>query len=298
VLPDQAKRWVLEVFGRGSRIAQTRRFALGGWHVNHALSVLDPRGGVHRVVLRRWARPGWELDDPDYTVRREVHVLGLLQSTAVPAPSMIAADPDGARAGVPAVLLSRLRGHPPTPADADSAGFRRQLAETLATIHDLGPTVDSRPDLYRLYYDRAEANLARWIPATSTWREAIATVRKPPPKTLMTLIHRDYHPENTLWSHRRLTGVVDWTQASWGPPGLDLGHMRWNLVLDHGRAVADSFLADYRAATGRPTDDQWYWDLVSLFDLLLDVGDEPGDITPNDLQLLERYVAAVLLSHG
>ena len=32
------------------------------------------------------------------------------------------------------------------------------------------------------------------------------------------------------WSRGLLTGMVDWTQASWGPPELDLGHMRWNLV--------------------------------------------------------------------
>jgi hypothetical protein len=72
----------------------------------------------------------------------------------------------------------------------------------------------------------------------------------------MTLIHRDYHPQNTLWSRLRLTGVVDWTQASRGPPALDLGHMRWNLVADYGQGVADRFLACYRAATGAAPGDQ------------------------------------------
>lgn len=32
--------------------------------------------------------------------------------------------------------------------------------------------------------------------------------------------------------------------------GLDLGHMRWNLVLDGGRPIADQFLACYQALTG------------------------------------------------
>lgn len=56
--------------------------------------------------------------------------------------------------------------------------------------------------------------------------------------------------------------MVDWTQASVGPPELDLGHLRWNLVVDHGERVADEVLACYRTATGRPLDDQPYWDLV------------------------------------
>jgi aminoglycoside phosphotransferase (APT) family kinase protein len=94
-----------------------------------------------------------------------------------------------------------------------------------------------------------------------------------------------------------LTGVVDWTQASLGPPALDLGHMRWNLLLDHGQAVADRFLAGYQAATGRAVDDQPYWDLVSLFDLLLDLEDGPGDIDPNDLRALEDYAATALKPH-
>ncbi|MGH2873573.1 MAG: phosphotransferase family protein [Solirubrobacteraceae bacterium] len=298
MLPDQATCWVLEAFGDGSRILKAQRLALGGWHVNHAVSVRDPRGDVHRVVLRRWARPGWELDDPDYTAAREVRVLALLQSTVIPVPSVIASDPDGERCDVPAMLLTRLPGHPPTTADCASDGFCHQLAETLAAIHDLDLGAES-PLAYRLYYERGDATLPGWIPVTPIWRRAIATVRQPPPpQTVMTLIHRDYHPENTLWSRRLLTGVVDWTQASSGPPGLDVAHMRWNLVLDHGQTAADTFLASYQATTGRPMGDQGYWDLVSLFDLLLDVGDGPGDITPDDLRLLQSHAAAALTSLG
>jgi aminoglycoside phosphotransferase (APT) family kinase protein len=199
-LPDRARRWVLDVFGHGSQIVQARRLALGGWHVNHALTVIDSRGRVHRVVLRRWARSGWEADDPDYTVAREARVLALLLSTTIPVPAVIAADPTAECCDVPAVLLTRLPGHPPGPADRASDGFCRQLAEMLAAIHNLGDSAQSCIDRYRLYYDSASAELPGWMPATRTWKRAIATVRQPPPGTAMTLIHRDYHPENTLWS--------------------------------------------------------------------------------------------------
>jgi thiamine kinase-like enzyme len=110
-----------------------------------------------------------------------------------------------------------------------------------------------------------------------------------------TLIHRDYHPENTLWSRGRLTGVVDWTQASWGPPELDVAHMRWNLAADHGQQVADQFLACYREITGRALEHQPYWDLVSLLDLLLDGDpDDPGDIGPDDQRMFEAYAEEAL----
>jgi aminoglycoside phosphotransferase (APT) family kinase protein len=293
VLPDRAARWVAEVIGPGSRVVSVRRLRPGSWHVNHALNVADGSGGKHRLILRRWARPGWETDDPDYTVERETRVLGLLGPAPVPTPVVVAADPTGAHCDVPAVILTRLPGHPPRPADSSGGSFFRQLAETLATIHDAGCAAGALLDPYRLYFDRARAAPARWMGGGPVWAQVTATVRQPPPGTAMTLIHRDYHPGNTLWSRGHLTGVVDWTQASWGPPGLDLGHMRWNLVADHGQQAADRFLACYRAATGTTLDEQPYWDLISLLDLLLDV-DDPGDIGPEDLRRFEDYAKKAL----
>ncbi len=270
-----------------------RRLGLGGWHVNHAVDVLDPRGSLHQLVLRRWARAGWEEDDPDYTAEREARVLELLRASAVPAPEVLAADLLGASCGVPALLLSRLVGRPPHPAVAELEGFCRQLADTLAAIHDLGGIAEGRLEPYRLYYDREHASPVAWLPATRVWIEATEAVRETPPPTPMTLIHRDYHPDNTLWFEGLLTGVVDWTQASWGPPALDLGHMRWNLVADYGQSVADRFLACYQSITGHPVHEHPYWDLLSLLDLLLD-GDEPGDIDPADLRRFEDYARALL----
>ena len=168
----------------------------------------------------------------------------------------LAADPEAAHCDVPALLLTRLAGHPPRSLEAGADGFCRELAGALAQIHDAGGTAGTQLHPYRLYYDRAHAAPARWMPATAIWADVTAAVRERPPPAAMTLIHRDYHPKNTLWSRLRLTGVVDWTQASWGPPGLDVGHMRWNLVADNGQDVANRFLACYQAATGAAVGDQ------------------------------------------
>lgn len=225
-------------------------------------------------------------------------ILEILRSTSVPAPELVAADAAGQYCDVPALLISRLAGHPPRPADMGSDDFCRQLAQTLCEIHDVDSACRTQLAPYRLYYDRVHANPARWMSATPVWAQSIALVRAPLPKSTMTFIHRDYHPENTLWSRRRLTGVVDWTQASWGPPELDVGHMRWNLVIDQGQQVADQFLASYRAVSGNALHDQAYWDLVSLFDLLLGDGDEPGDIDAADLRRLEDHAKAALSHRG
>jgi aminoglycoside phosphotransferase (APT) family kinase protein len=111
------------------------------------------------------------------------------------------------------------------------------------------------------------------------WRRAAALATEPPPPGRICLIHRDYHPGNTLWQDGRLTGVVDWTQASIGPAAVDVAHMRWNLALDHGLAAAARFLE----LVGRGSD-QSYWDVVTVLDVL-------PELPAAAVGELERYVA-------
>jgi hypothetical protein len=83
--PPSALRWAAAAVGAGGRVVRVRPLA-SGWLANHAVDVADAVGVVHRLVLRRWARPGWEVDDPTLTAAREAAVLELLAATPVPAP--------------------------------------------------------------------------------------------------------------------------------------------------------------------------------------------------------------------
>jgi hypothetical protein len=67
-LQDAALAWVSAQLG-GAPITSTHVLSGGMSHANVALIVGgDPH---HAVVLRRWTRPGWEIDDAYYTVARE-----------------------------------------------------------------------------------------------------------------------------------------------------------------------------------------------------------------------------------
>jgi aminoglycoside phosphotransferase (APT) family kinase protein len=105
-------------------------------------------------------------------------------------------------------------------------------------------------------------------------------------------IHRDYHPENTLWSRDHLAGIVDWTSAAFGPAAVDTAHMRWNLALTYGLDVGDEFLRLYRSLASDALDEQQYWDVVSVLDLVCEL--DPDDWSSFDLRRLERYVEGVL----
>ncbi len=80
--------------------------------------------------------------------------------------------------------------------------------------------------------------------------------------------------------------MVDWTNASYGPPEVDVGHMRWNLAVDHGAEAADAFLAAWQRVSGRDYD-RW-WDVRTAADLLC------GDVEPDLLERLERHVERAL----
>ncbi len=285
--PETALNWVREVSG-GERVLNVRLLPVGGWHANHAITVLEPKGMRREVVLRRWARPGWDVEDPDFTVSREMLVLGLLERAGLPAPRLIGADPMAATCDVPALLMTRLPGHPPGRVRV-VATFLVQLAEMLTRIHRIGAASHEIP-AFRTYCPMREAPLPGWLQGDPVWEGALAAAREAEPSA-DSFIHRDYHPANTLWRYGRLTGVVDWTQASLGPVGVDVGSMRWNLAADFGLQAADRFLDAYRASSDLELRDQPIWDLVTLMDVVLGMS---GAGPVNSMASLRSHAEACL----
>lgn len=272
-----ALAWVSETIG-GAPINAIEFLADGISHSNFAVT-LDSTD----VVLRRWVAPGWEIEDAGYNVAREVAALALLERAGFPAPRVIATDPDGARCGVPSLLETRLPGRPPAPGAADLG----QLAAAAVALHRIPPPWPGIPD-FEQYTALDDARPSARTTRPELWERAIAgAAAGPPPGEPAVFIHRDYHPGNTLWSGGRLTGVIDWTSASAGPVGVDLAHMRVNLVITG--ADAAGFLAAYEAARGDGFRHHPYWDLRMAIDFLPD-----DDLAGPGLDRLERFVAGLI----
>jgi aminoglycoside phosphotransferase (APT) family kinase protein len=151
-LPDAALAWVSAQLG-GAPITSTRMLSGGISHANVALIVGDFR--EHAVVLRRWTRPGWEIDDADYTVAREALALGVLERAGIPAPRCLATDPTGEYCGAPALLMSGLPGAQPTAETARLPDFANQLAAAIRRIHERVVLPDGLPD-FEAYNDLSE----------------------------------------------------------------------------------------------------------------------------------------------
>ncbi|MFJ5804436.1 phosphotransferase family protein [Streptomyces decoyicus] len=287
--PQAALSWVASTFGPGSRATAVRYLPGGQAQAVHAVEVLDGELRPHEVVLRRWVRPDWELTDPDFTVGREALALRLVAEAGVPAPRLQATDSRPDHCDVPALLMSLLPGSPYA-TSRDTSAFTAQLARAAHDVHTLGTGADLPP--YRPYNDLRDPRPPVHAARPEVWDQAFNVVAGTPPSSASCLIHRDYHPGNTLWQGDQLTGIVDWSYASYGPVSIDLAHMRWNLVLSHGRTTAGSFLDDYLDLTGGGFEHHPYWDLRTVVDLMPEPTGSP--FSPPDVLQLEGYLDRLL----
>lgn len=265
--PAQALAWVAAAVGDGARVVATRRLRGGASSAVHAVTVETAHGARTHLVLRRIEDTAWLAREPDL-VAHEAAALRALATSGVPAPRLVAADASGRRAGVPAVLMTRLPGRIAL-APPDLARHVEALADVLPRIHAvrLGARTHALPPYTR--YTTGPDREPLWPHDASAWRALIAYVACPPAHAPAVFVHRDFHPGNALFTRARITGVVDWMNAAIGPPAVDVGHCRWNLAALHGVPAADAFLARWTHGAGVAVHDPW-WDIACLLDANLD----------------------------
>lgn len=226
---------------------------------------------------------------------------------AVAVPRLIASDPDGSRTGAYVNLISWLSGvvrlDPLGPAAVD------ELARVATVIHATEVPADRRPMPYA-FWAPADLRVPGWARAPQLWERAIEVFAGGPPATPATLVHRDFHPGNVLWEGDRITGVIDWAEASWGPAELDIAHSATNFALLHDLDRAVAFREAYRRHGARPGMDRpeaeraadRFWVLSDILGFLPDPGPIVAaltatrpDLTPDVLRRRLEHLLALTL---
>lgn len=217
--------------------------ALGGGNANVTrLAVVDGT----RMVLRH--PPVHTVSDRAAAgIRREYDLMRAVAGQA-PVPAPIAFCDDAAVLGAPFLLGSFIDGTAITdtlpPAYAGDAACVRQISEelvdALAAVHRIAwratlPEGFGRPEGF------VERQIERWLAVRS--KDAVRDLPllerlgqwlldNLPGDDPATIIHCDYHLDNTLFARTepRLLAIVDWEMATVGPPLLDVGllTMFWN----------------------------------------------------------------------
>ena len=67
---------------------------------------------------------------------------------------------------------------------------------------------------------------------------------------------------NVLWHGRKISAVVDWEDAVYGDPAIDVAYCRMDMWMAGMEDAAGHFLKSYEAVTDRRLENLEYWDLV------------------------------------
>jgi len=203
-------------------------------------------------------------DGPD--LRRELAVLEVVGPLGVPVPVIEGADPAGAIAGVACVLLRRVRGKA---AGCDTPEFTL-AGQALRRVHGVpldgfGPLV-ARPDGLRGEDQSWADAIARRAGGVGPVAESglvdaglldQATAAISDRRDLLAdaggghLLHGDFNPRHVYARGGRVTGIIDWGDATGGDPVYDLGRVLHSAVVErdgdvgYGLATVNRLLGPY-----------------------------------------------------
>jgi aminoglycoside phosphotransferase (APT) family kinase protein len=190
------------------------------WHVD--------RGG-RKWVLRVF-RPQQRSGLPN-----EVEAMDLARQAGIPVPEVAAW---GVVGETPAMLLSWLDGVP-------VAQSRKplRLAEAFGAFH-------ARMHASTRRFDDEDRFWITWADGEGRIQHAIRAL----PDLEATLIHLDYHPLNVMTDGNEITGVLDWTNATFGDPRADYARtvavLRLSPMIPRPNPVVSRFERGYRRGYG------------------------------------------------
>ncbi|WP_404451005.1 aminoglycoside phosphotransferase family protein [Virgibacillus necropolis] len=260
-LPTEVIKWIINAVNPNATVNSIERLKGSTSSTLHSIS-LQVNQSNYDVVLRQFDNKKWLQEEPDLAFH-EAESLRFAADVEVPTPSIIAFDEGGIVCGNPLVLMTKLDGAVDIlPANMDH--WVRELAHSLVKIHAVDTT--DFQWTYFTYNDKTKLEVPSWSKVPDVWQKAIDIVKGPQPTVSKQFIHRDYHPTNVLWKNNKVSGVVDWVNACYGPAGIDVGHCRLNLVKLYGVQVADQFLSAYLSLAGETYTYDVYWDILSVMD--------------------------------
>jgi len=263
---EHAIRTVLDAILPGSELVSMWRMTGSFTNDAHGVEAISPTGTPFRVVVRRYAPFG---GDRSAKAKTEFHGLGLLHTHGLPVPEPLYLDQDGAVLGAPGIVMSFLPGHqvlePPDPLQ-----YARHLALMLARIHaapfndaDREFLLDANADtLWFLKRETIPNRIAEHELGPDLWRATkdLAASALPVPAVVS---HCDFQPGNILWEGGEIAAVIDWEEAGFADPGLDLAYTRMDLTLRGMHDAAAHLVQVYEDEIGHSTENLALWELAA-----------------------------------
>lgn len=228
-VPENLRSWVARsidgVVASADRLATVRP----AWKIT-----VGKPGAPARAYIIRCARPSGFGLSAVYSLEREATILRSLHAQGLPVPTVVAQSLEPS-----ALLLECMRGTSDFASLDQNADHKRRVVttfiEVLAKVHRTPPSsfgLDHILTMPRAPQDHALLELDTW---ERLYRSAAKTVdpflrltfgwlRAHAPRSAQTvLVQGDTGPNQCLFDHQGITGVLDWELAHFGDPMEDLG---------------------------------------------------------------------------
>lgn len=232
-----------------------------------ALSLRSPDGDERTVVFRQHTNRAAK-DQARIVAAKEFHLTDALVHEGLEVARPLALHGDATTDG-PWLVSECVEGTTDV-AEHQVDSVLTQMADYLARLHRVDPGRLSVPGIVEI--ENPVEALPRYLLDDDTGRSIgrmleTGIERRPNPSVLL---HGDYWPGNVMFDDGRLVAVLDWEDATWGDPLVDLACARVELTCAYGPGASERFTASY-------------------FDAHPQLG-------RHDLALWEVYVAATALS--
>jgi aminoglycoside phosphotransferase (APT) family kinase protein len=244
----------------------------------HVVEARSKDGNPYKIVVRRYKVFGDY--DRGEKARREFKTFELLNQHKVPAPQALFLDEIGDVLGLPGIVTGFVPGSLRLDRPSDPLDWARKLAQTLAKIHSIpcGEEVQAfllKGNAEASWFLRADAPpgyMQEYPGGADLWhllQKLYPTIRKVSP----VLLHIDYWSGNILWLEDEISAVIDWEEAAYGDPAVDLGYARMNMCLMGLPKAAYEFLRVYESQMGSRVENIGFWELAACVRPMIDPED-------------------------
>lgn len=257
---------LLDVIAPGSAVAAIHPLAGSYSNFTHMVAVDSAAGIRSRIVIRRYAEAGGHRARK---ARVEYHTLAWLQDHAVPVPEPLYLDEEGTLLGSPGIVTRFVPGTQIL-APPDPQSWACAMATMLAKIHSVPChakakrfLLDGNPEVVWFLRAGAVPEFMQAHPDGGQIWQAVHDLRPRIQPVAPTLVHIDYWPGNLLWDGDQISAVVDWEEAAYGDPGIDVAYCRMELFLSGMDRAAEEFLRAYEAEMGGSVANLGFWELAA-----------------------------------
>lgn len=292
-LPSQETvQALLEAIAPGSTTSAILPLAGSYSNSTHLVEALSANGSPIRLVVRRYVH-----GNRAKKARVEFRTLAFLQGHDVPAPKPLYLDGDGALLGTPGIVTSYVYGEQ-VMSPSDPVVWARDLAVMLARIHSIpcheaakSFLLDGNSEATWFLRDGIVPEYMNAHPDGAMVWQMVNDLQPDLEQVEPSLVHLDYWRGNILWGQGQMmiTAVVDWEEAAYGDPGIDVAYCYMELVIMGMIEASNQFLKVYEAEMGRPVANLGFWELAAAARPMFDIA---GWITePSKGENFRQFIA-------